>query len=59
MKVLPIFSRSLYDDPEIAWGSLPAGGMAQLPWLWEYKRKQRTILKKEREKEKKEEFPEL
>ena len=32
---------------------------AQLSWLWEYKRKQRIIPKKEREKEKKEGFPSL
>ena len=32
---------------------------ARLSWLWEYKRKQRKIPKKEREKEKKEGFPSL
>ena len=32
---------------------------AQLPWLWEYKRKKRKIPKKEREKEKKEGFSDL
>jgi len=33
--------------------------MAQFSWLWEYKRKLRKIPKKEREKEKKEGFPNL
>ena len=33
--------------------------MAQLPWLWEYKRKKRKIPKKEREKEKKEGLSDL
>ena len=32
---------------------------AQLPWVWEYKRKQRKIPKKEKEEEKKEGFPDL
>jgi len=36
-----------------------AVGSAQFSWLWEYKRKQRKIPKKEREKEKKEGFPDL
>jgi hypothetical protein len=31
--------------------------MARLSWLWEYRRKQRKIPNKEREKEKKEGFP--
>ena len=29
---------------------------AQLPWLWEYKRKERKIPKKEREREKRRDF---
>ena len=29
---------------------------ARLPWLWEYKRKERKIPKKEREKEKRRDF---
>jgi hypothetical protein len=33
------------------------GGRARLPWVWEFKRKERKIPKKEREKEKKEGFP--
>jgi len=33
--------------------------LAQFSWLWEYKRKQRKFPKKEREKEKKEGFPDL
>jgi hypothetical protein len=35
------------------------GRLARLSWLWEYKRKERKIPKKEREKEKKEGFPDL
>ena len=46
-----------------AWRSLGViltdGGRARLPWVWEYKRKQRKIPKKEREKEKEEGFPDL
>jgi len=33
--------------------------LAQFSWLWEYKRKLRKIPKKEREKERKEGFPNL
>ena len=33
-----------------------ARGTARLPWLWEYKRKDRKIPKKEREKEKRRDF---
>ena len=32
---------------------------AWLPWVWEYKKKQRKFPKKEREKEEKEGFPDL
>jgi len=55
----PLVNNTGVSKSQILWRFVKPEAWAQFSWLWEYKRKLRKILKKEREKEKKEGFPNL